>query len=147
MLLARADEEEHRFYSLSAQIRKDRKGYYRVLESCQKGGLDITEWMLWYLHALEKALDQSDAMLKLVLRKTRFWEEHREISINARQRVVINKLFEGFEGKLNSSKWARICSCSSDTALRDIQDLIERNILVKEEGGGRSTSYRLADLA
>lgn len=141
MYLTKADGDEQRFYSMSAQIRVDRKGYYNILEKTQSGSLDITNWLLWYLQCLDKALNVSEKVLKSVLNKTRFWDEQRETPINERQRLIINKLFDGFDGKLNTSKWAKLNKCSADTALRDIHDLITKNILVKEAAGGRSTSY------
>ena len=143
MQLARADGDQQRFYSMSAQIRLDRTAYYNMLEKAQKGSLDITAWLLWYLHCLDGALNVTDQNLQAVLAKTRFWDKHLQTAINERQQLMINKLFEGFDGKLNSSKWAKITKSSADTALRDINDLIEKKILKKEEGGGRSTSYIL----
>jgi len=143
MQLARADGDHQRFYSMSAQIRLDRTAYYNILEKTQKGNLDITGWLLWYLNCLDRALNVTDQNLQVVMRKTKFWDQHVQTFINERQRLMINKLFDGFTGKLNSSKWAKITKCSPDTALRDITDLIEKNILEKEEAGGRSTSYVL----
>ncbi|WP_317897200.1 Fic family protein [Aurantibacillus circumpalustris] len=145
MQLARADEDDQRFYSMSAQIRIERTAYYNVLEKTQKGNLDITEWLLWYLNCFSKALNTTDTNLKTVLNKTKFWDKHLQTTINERQRILINKLFEGFTGKLNSSKWAKITKCSADTALRDITDLIAKGILEKEAAGGRSTGYRLIE--
>jgi Fic family protein len=143
MLLAKADGDNQRFYSMSAQIRVERKAYYMVLEKTQSGTLDITKWIEWYLHCLDGALNTTDKALKKVLDKTRFWDRHSETTINERQRLIINKLFDGFDGKLTSSKWAKINKCSPDTALRDIQALVQKGMLAKEEGGGRSTSYVL----
>lgn len=143
MQLTRADEDAQRFYSMSAQIRVERKLYYEMLEKTQKGNLDITPWLMWYLNCLQRALNTTDKRLQSVLHKTRFWDKHTNTSINERQRVMINKLFDGFDGKLTSSKWAKINKCSADTALRDINDLLQKKILKKEEGGGRSTSYVL----
>ncbi|MDI1356136.1 MAG: Fic family protein [bacterium] len=143
MALAAADGSSQRFYSMSAQIRVERKGYYDILEKVQKGDLDITLWLLWYLNCLNRALDVTDHLLNRVLEKTRFWDKHLNTTINERQRLMINKLFDGFEGKLSSSKWAKIAKCSADTALRDIQDLIVKRILKKENAGGRSTNYEL----
>ena len=145
MQLARADEDDQRFYSMSAQIRIEQTAYYNVLEKTQKGNLDITEWLLWYLNCFNKALNTTEINLKTVLTKTKFWDKHLQTLINERQRLMINKLFDGFDGKLNSSKWAKITKCSTDTALRDITDLIEKGILEKEEAGGRSTGYRLIE--
>jgi Fic family protein len=143
LLLARAEKSEQRFYSLSAQIQQERTGYYDILEKSQKGSLDVTPWIEWYLGCLQRAIGSSERTLEAVLIKARFWEVHAGQSFNNRQRDVINRLLDGFEGKLTSSKWAKLTKCSQDTALRDISDLLERRILVKEEAGGRSTSYRL----
>jgi Fic family protein len=143
MQLSRADGSSQRFYSMSAQIRLERNQYYEILEHTQKGDLDITEWLLWFLDCLTSALRATDQILARVLAKATFWEQHRATILNERQRLLINKLFDGFEGKLNSSKWATIAKCSTDTALRDIQDLIDKKVLRKEAAGGRSTSYEL----
>jgi len=146
MQLARADGSARRFYSMSARIRLQRNRYYEILEQTQKGNLDITDWLLWFLDCLTSALMATDQSLARVLGKAQFWERHRTTFLNDRQRLMINKLFDGFEGKLNSSKWAKIAKCSTDTALRDIQDLIDKGILQKEAAGGRSTSYELVRL-
>jgi Fic family protein len=146
MQLSRADGGAQRFYSMSAQIRLERNRYYAMLEQTQKGSLDITEWLLWFLDCLYSALQITDQTLARVLAKATFWERHRTTPLNARQRLMINKLFDGFDGNLNTAKWAKITKCSSDTALRDIQDLIEHGIMQKKEAGGRSTSYELTDL-
>lgn len=146
MQLARADESAQRFYSLSAQIQKERKGYYDVLEKTQKGTTDITDWLEWFLNCLNRALINTEETLAAVLQKARFWEIHLGTTFNERQKLMLNKLLNSFTGKLTSSKWAKIAKCSHDTALRDIQELIEKEILIKEEGGGRSTSYRLTYL-
>jgi Fic family protein len=143
MQLARADAQAERFYSMSAQIRKERNTYYHVLEETQKGDLDITVWLEWFLNCLERAIMATDETLARVLQKARFWDAHEQVALNDRQRMMLNKLLDGFDGKLTSSKWAKICKCSSDTAVRDINDLIEKNILEKETAGGRSTSYHL----
>ncbi|MET0638169.1 MAG: Fic family protein [Chitinophagaceae bacterium] len=143
MQLARADGSPYRFYSMSSQIRTKRKEYYEILEKTQKGSLDITPWIVWFLHCLSEAIASSDTVLKSVLAKSRFWESQRDHALNARQRSMLNRLIDGFEGKLTSSKWAKITKSSQDTAGRDIQDLIEKGLLVKDEGGGRSTSYSL----
>nr|WP_202802419.1 Fic family protein [Oceanibaculum indicum] len=145
MQLARSEQSPQRFYSMSAQIRQERNAYYDILESTQKGDLDITAWLTWFLACLSRAFDGAEDILSGVLRKARFWEKHAGDSLNERQRVMLNRLLEGFEGKLTSSKWAKIGKCSPDTALRDITDLLERGILVKDMGGGRSTSYSLND--
>ena len=144
MQLANADGSTQRFYSMSAQIRKERKTYYEVLEKTQQGMLDITAWMEWFLQCLDRSLTATEQTLSGVLQKARFWEQHAKTLLNNRQVLLINKLLDGFEGKLNTSKWATIAKCSSDTALRDIQDLMEKKILVKALGGGRSTGYILS---
>lgn len=143
MQLARADATRQRFYSMSAQIQRERYAYYDVLEHTQKGNLDITNWLLWFITCLDRAITTSKENLSGVIKKARFWELNQSVALNERQRKMLNKLFDGFEGKLSSSKWAKITKCSTDTALRDIQDLVEKQILEKEEGGGRSTSYRI----
>jgi len=145
MQLARSEHSAQRFYSMSAQIREERDAYYDILEATQKGDLDITPWLLWFLDCLDRAFDRAESALAKVLRKARFWGKHSGIDLNQRQRDVLNLLLDGFTGKLTSSKWAKIEKCSTDTALRDITDLVERGILVKEASGGRSTSYSLAD--
>ena len=144
MALARSEQSSQRFYSMSAQIRIERSIYYDILEQTQKGGLDITPWLEWFLNCLNRAFDATEDSLGSVLGKARFWETHGQKSFNQRQRLMLNKLLDGFEGKLNSSKWAAIAKCSQDTALRDILDLVERGVLAKDQGGGRSTSYSLA---
>jgi Fic family protein len=141
--LARSESSPRRFYSMSAQIRVERKAYYDVLEQTQKGGPDITAWMDWFLDCLGRAVGGAEKALADVLAKARFWEQHNEASFNDRQRRLLNKLLDGFEGKLTSSKWAAIAKCSQDTAQRDIQALVDRGILVKDAAGGRSTSYSL----
>jgi len=143
MLLARAEKSAQRFYSMSSQIQKERNEYYDVLEKSQKMSLDITLWIEWYLNCLKHAITASEKTLEAVLIKARFWEAHAGQSLNERQRTIINRLLDGFEGKLTSSKWAKLTKCSQDTALRDISDLLERQILTKDEAGGRSTSYQL----
>ncbi|HQU57708.1 MAG TPA: Fic family protein [Saprospiraceae bacterium] len=141
--LARADKSPQRFYSMSARIRLQRKAYYEILERTQKGTLDITEWLLWFLNCLIAALADTESTLARVLFKARFWDKYAVTPLNDRQRLMLNKLLDGFKGKLTSSKWAKIVKCSSDTALRDIQDLIQKGILQKEAAGGRSTNYEL----
>lgn len=143
LFLARADEMPHRFYSMSAQIRKQRKSYYEILEKTQKGSLDITNWLVWFLDCLEAALVDTEKSISMVLQKTAFWEKHRLVPMNERQIKIVNLLWDGFEGKLTSSKWGKITKCSPDTALRDIQDLVVKGILRKREEGGRSTNYEL----
>ncbi|MBS1744025.1 MAG: Fic family protein [Bacteroidetes bacterium] len=145
MQLSRADKSVQRFYSMSAQIRKERATYYDILESTQKGSMDITNWLTWFLQCLDHALEASSETLAGVLKKARFWEKHASTILNSRQQLMLNKLLDGFEGKLNTSKWAKITKTSADTALRDIQDLITKGVLTKEVGGGRSTSYVLMD--
>jgi Fic family protein len=144
MQLSRADNSAQRFYSMSSQIRIERKEYYHILEETQKGSLDITEWIDWFLNCLDRALMETDSTLAVVMGKARFWEKHSTTSLNDRQRIMLNKLLDGFDGKLTSSKWAKITKTSQDSAVRDINDLLQRGILAKEPGGGRSTSYILA---
>lgn len=143
MALARSEQSPQRFYSMSAQIRQERKTYYEMLERTQKGDLDITPWLEWFLHCLDRAIGSTEETLSNVLNKAQFWQSYKDVPFNDRQRLMLSKLLDGFEGKLTSSKWAKIAKCSQDTALRDILDLIERGILIKEVGGGRSTSYSL----
>ncbi len=140
-LLARADASPQRFYSLSAQIQRERKDYYDVLERTQKGTLDVTEWLLWFLGALHRALNSAQSALDTVLVKAKFWQRWSGTPMNARQIKLLNRLLDGFEGKLSSSKWASIAKCSPDTALRDIHELIALGALHKMPGGGRSTAY------
>jgi Fic family protein len=143
MLLAQSDKSSQRFYSMSAQIRLERKQYYEILEKTQKGNLDITDWISWFLNCLTNALKSTDSVLTKVLFKADFWQKHIDTAINDRQRRLLNKLMDGFDGKLTSSKWAKIAKCSKDSAVRDINDLIEKEILQKESAGGRSTNYEL----
>ena len=145
MALARSENSSQRFYSMSAQIRQERNSYYDILETTQKGDLDITAWLEWFLDCLDRAFDRADTILASVLRKARFWKKHANRKLNDRQRLMIERLFEGFEGKLTSSKWAQLTKSSQDTALRDIDDLIAKGILAKDPAGGRSTSYSLVD--
>ncbi len=143
MLLAQSDKSTQRFYSMSAQIRIERKEYFEILEKTQKGDLDITEWIKWFLSCLIKALKSTDKILKRVLFKADFWNRYSKTIINERQKKILNKLLDGFEGKLTSMKWAKIAKCSKDTAIRDINDLINKDVLQKESAGGRSTNYEL----
>lgn len=143
LLLARADNSTQRFYSMSAQIRVERKMYYRYLEQTQKGNLDITEWIKWFLNCLINALHSTDATLTRVLNKADFWNRHTATPLNDRQRKLLNKILEGFDGNLTSMKWSKIAKCSKDTAIRDINDLIQKKILKKLPSGGRTTSYEL----
>ena len=145
MALARADATADRFYSTSAQIETERKDYYNQLERTQRGGLDITPWLEWFLGCLGRAIDKAQGSLAGTLRKARMWEWINRSPVNERQRAVIDRLLDGFEGKLSSSKYAKLAKCSADTALRDIKELLERGILVQDEAGGRSTSYHLAE--
>lgn len=143
LLLTRAENSSERFYSLSSQILIERKQYYTVLQKVQHSSGDITEWLIWFLQCLKNALLETQHTLQKVLRKAEFWKLHEHTPLNERQRLVLNKLLDGFDGKLKTSKWARIAKCSSDTALRDIKDLIEKGILQQEQKGGRSTNYEL----
>jgi Fic family protein len=146
MALSQADGSKDRFYSMSSGIEDERKEYYIQLESAQRGSLDITSWMAWFLGCLDRALEASDTMLASVLHKARLWRRINIRPVNERQRKVINRMFDhGWQGHLNTSKYAKLAKCSTDTALRDIRELLERGVLIKNEGGGRSTSYRLAD--
>ncbi|MFH1878961.1 MAG: Fic family protein [Candidatus Omnitrophota bacterium] len=152
MQLARSDESRERFYSMSAQIRRERKAYYDILEKTQKNvknpedGINITGWLEWFLLCLDRALDMTEQILSDVFRKARFWEYHASGAMNERQRLMLNKLLDDFQGKLTSSKWARLTKCSQDTAIRDITDLVEKGVLIKDPAGGRSTSYSLKDI-
>ena len=146
MLLAKSDGISQRFYSMSAQISKDRKQYYDVLKKAQKGTIEITNWLEWFLKCLFDALNSSNQVLEKVIYKHMFWNLNATKLQNNRQNLLLNKLLDGFDGNLTSSKWAKIAKCSTDTALRDIQDLINKNILRKTEGGGRSTSYELVEI-
>ena len=141
--LSKAEGSPQRFYSMSAQIRAQRNEYYRILEKTQRGDSGITDWLQWFLLCLQNALTAADATLERVLAKARFWEKHATTILNQRQVLMLNKMLDGFEGKLTSSKWAKIAKCSSDTALRDISDLMGKGVLQKEEGAGRSTSYAI----
>lgn len=147
LALARADQTSERFYSMSAQIEAERKAYYAALEFTQKSSIDITRWMEWFLECLGRSIESAEKTLAGVLKKARIWEKVNEGSVNDRQRIVINRLLDGFQGNLNTSKYAKLAKCSTDTALRDITELIDRGILEKNPGGGRSTSYSLIDPA
>lgn len=144
MALARSENSSQRFYSMSAQIRRDRDAYYKTLENTQKGELDVTDWIEWFLACLGRAIDGARETLANVMRKAQFWEAQLGKPFNERQTRILNRLLDGFEGSLTSSKWAKLAKCSQDTANRDIQDLLNRDVLVKNPGGGRSTSYSLA---
>jgi Fic family protein len=143
MALARSEGSPQRFYSMSAQIRSERSAYYRMLETTQRGDLDVTRWLTWFLACLGRAFEGAETTLASVMAKARFWEKHRDVSFNERQRSVLNRLLSGFEGKLTTSKWGLLARCSQDTALRDIDDLVTRGVLEKDAAGGRSTSYLL----
>ena len=144
MALARSEKSSQRFYSMSTQIQQEREAYYDILERTQKHGLDITPWMEWFLGCLSRAIDGAETILGAVLVKARFWESIREVPLNERQTLVLNRLLDGFEGKLTTSKYATLTKGSQDTALRDIIPLVERGILIRGPEGGRSTSYELA---
>jgi len=144
MLLSRAEDSRDRFYSMSSQMMKERNRYYEVLRQVQHSTGDVTEWLEWYLHCLRNALQAAEDTCHSIGRKADFWRRHEQTVLNERQRLVLNKLLDGFEGKLKTSIWARMAKCSQDTALRDIQDLIDKGILSRETSGGRSTNYALA---
>lgn len=146
LLLARADGSPQRFYSLSAQIQRERKAYYAILERTQKGSMDVTEWLLWFLGALHRAIDQAQISLNTVLAKARFWQHWGTTPLNARQVKLLNRLLDGFDGKLTTSKWAAIAKCSQDTGLRDINELLNHGVLRKADAGGRSTCYVLNEV-
>jgi len=145
MLLARSENSAQRFYSFSNQILTEKKVYYEILQKVQHSDGDITEWLDWFLNCLYRALFSTEETLKRVLYKADFWDKHKETILNSRQRLMLNKLLDGFDGKLKTSKWAKIAKCSADTALRDIKDLIEKGILKLEVSGGRSTNYELIE--
>ncbi len=143
MALARADDVSDRFYSMSSQIEAERKEYYLILEFSQRGDLDITNWLSWFLGCLDRSIENADQTLAQVLHKARIWQRINRRPVNDRQRRVINRLLNGFEGFLSTSKYVKLAKCSADTALRDVRELVERGILVRNPAGGRSTSYRL----
>jgi Fic family protein len=147
MALARAEQSALRYYSLSAQIQRERSDYYNRLEATQKGGLDVTDWLAWFLACLFRAVQGAEETLASVMAKARFWQHWAGTPMNDRQIKLLNRLLDGFEGKLTSSKWAAIGKCSQDTALRDITELLERGVLRKSAASGRSTSYELVQLA
>ena len=146
LLLALSDNSSQRFYSLSSQMLAERKVYYEVLQKVQHSNGDISKWLDWFLNCLYRALQSTEETMRKALYKSEFWDKHEDAVINSRQRLMLNKLLDGFDGKLKSSKWAKITKCSADTALRDIKDLIEKGILKQEESGGRSTNYELLQL-
>jgi Fic family protein len=141
VVLARSENSAQRFYSMSAQIRQERAAYYDILERAQKDTIDVTPWMEWFLGCLGRAIDGAKTILSTVLAKARFWEAIAGVPLNHRQRLMLNRLLDGFEGKLTTSKYAKLAKCSQDTALRDILAFVERGILVRNPEGGRSTSY------
>ena len=143
MLLGRLDEDSARYYSMSAEINRNKKAYYEILEQTQKGDLNITQWLLWFFGCLENAIKRASATVERTLQKAAYWDKFRQTDVNERQRKVLNRLWDGFEGKLTTSKWAKICSCSQDTALRDINDLISKGMLRNSGEGGRSANYLL----
>jgi Fic family protein len=144
MALARSENSSQRFYSMPARIRQERSNYYEILERTQKGTMDITAWMEWFVGCLGRAIEGAESNLAAVLAKARFWDSVSSVALNERQRLVLNRLLDGFEGKLTTSKYAKLAKCSQDTALRDILPLLEGGVLVRGPGGGRSTSYSLA---
>ncbi len=145
MLLAKADGMPHRFYSMSAEILRERKGYYATLEKTTTGTMDITLWLEWFLQTLYSAIYRSEATVQRVVKKSLFWQQHREVAMNERQVKVVNMLWDGFEGKLTSSKWAKITKTSQPTAQRDISDLVQKGVLIVSNEGGRSTNYLLKE--
>jgi len=147
MALVQADGTKERFYSMSSGIEAQRKDYYLQLESSQKGSLDITTWLVWFLACLDQTLEDAEKSLGAVLTKAKLWQKVNVAPVNERQRKVINRMLEDFKGHLTTSKYAKLTKCSTDTALRDIRELLDRGIIAKNPGGGRSTSYRLADFA
>ena len=146
MQLARADDSPQRFYSMSSEIRKERNDYYEILEKTQKGDLDVSEWLQWFLNCLDRALLATSDILSNVMKKARFWEKYLQANLNERQQLMLNKMLDRIEGKMTSSKGAKMAKCSQDTATRDIQDLMDKGILEKEPAGGRSTSYILREI-
>ncbi len=146
MALAQSEQNSQRFYSMSAQIRVERAAYYDQLEQAQKGTMDVTTWMEWFLSCLVHAIDGATSVLANVLAKSHFWESMATVELNARQRLVLNRILEGFEGKLTTSKWAKLAKCSQDTATRDILALVRQGILIRSPEAGRSTNYSLAQL-
>jgi Fic family protein len=146
MLLAHAEGSGERYYSMSSQILAERKQYYEVLQKVQHSAGDITEWLNWFLQCLKNAMNSTESTTQKILQKAKFWKDHEHTAINERQRLMLNKLFDNFEGKLQTSKWAKITKTSSDTALRDIKDLVEKGILKQTSEGGRSANYKLIDV-
>lgn len=147
LMLARSEQSSQRFYSMSSQIRQERDDYYDILERTQKGSMDVTSWMDWFLGCLEKAIEGAQTALGAVLNKAEVWKQLANAKLNDRQRAMLNRLLDGFEGKLTTSKWSKLTKCSQDTALRDIQVLLDAGILVRNTSGGRSTNYALAEIS
>ena len=145
MALARSEDSPQRFYSMSSQIGRERASYYEVLRRTRRGTMDVSGWMEWFLACLGRAIDGAETTLSAVLAKADFWQRYADLTLNERQRLIVNRLLDGFEGKLTTSRWARMTHCSQDTALRDITYLVERGVLVKSSAGGRSTSYGLGE--
>lgn len=143
LCLAKSEQSSKRFYSLSSQIQVERESYYDILEQSQKGDLDITDWLIWFFDCFERALDRASKELTGVLQRSSFWSDKKEFALNPRQRKIVTKLLEGFDGKLTSTKYMKLAKCSQDTATRDINDLIDKKILKRDAAGGRSTSYSL----
>lgn len=148
MFLSRLDPNSAsaRYYSISNEINRDKKNYYELLENTQRGDMNITEWIIWFIGCLERAILRASESVRISIEKGRYWDNFRNVDVNERQRKIVNRLWDGFEGKLTSSKWAKICSCSSDTALRDINDLIAKGMLQPSGEKGRNTSYVLSRL-
>ncbi|MCC7123548.1 MAG: Fic family protein, partial [Acidobacteria bacterium] len=146
MSLARSEGSAQRFYSMSSQIREERDEYYGILERTQTGPMDVTPWMEWFLGCLTRAIEGAHTALSDVIAKARYWETLRDVPLNERQRLMINMLLDGFEGRLTTSKWAALTKSSNDTALRDIQQLVDRRVLVRSSAGGRSTWYSLREV-
>lgn len=142
MILSKNDNTSFRFYSMSSQIQKNRKSYYKILEETQKGSMDVTNWLIWFLENLLIAINSSEDILKNVLKRAEFWQKNTNITFNERQKKVLNRFMDDFKGNLTTTKWAKMCNCSQDTATRDINDLIDKKIL-KKVGTGRSTHYIL----
>jgi Fic family protein len=143
LLLCRSEQKTQRFYSISAQIKKQKKSYYEILESSQKGDLDITAWLSWFLDCMEKAIAASSEIVQKIMSKHKFWDDHKLVTFNDRQLKILELLLSDFFDNLTTSKWAKLNKCSSDTALRDIQDLMDKKVLTKSDSGGRSTNYEL----
>jgi len=145
MLLARSDGSKQRFYSMSSAILSDRKNYYQILERTQKSNLNITEWLIWFCETLSVAIQRAEKLLKLTIHKAQFWQSMQGKNLNDRQQLMLNRILDGFKGNVTSSKWAKITKVSQDTATRDLQDLVKKEVLKLAEGGGRSTHYLLVE--